>query len=304
MEKNIIFGAGLIGQRLGIQIKNSLEKTLLFFVDNDPERWNTTVHINGVDYSVLEPKAIVNAEYDKIHIAIKNAVDEVIAQCTTALQVPADKIDHSFVDGFVNNIAQQYLQCRDWFLESFAYLAEKQGIQGAVAEVGVYRGAYAKIINRCFPSRRLYLYDTFEGFDDRDIKQEASLCDGEEKENLVKWRESMNNFLNTSIEYVRSQMPFPQMCEFRKGYFPETFREEKETFVFVNLDCDLYNPIKAGLEIFYPRMERGGVILVHEYFDEISFIPGIKKAVDEFVKENDCICLPIGDKQSLAIVKK
>lgn len=165
-------------------------------------------------------------------------------------------------------------------------------------------GAYAKEINRCFPNRTLYLYDTFEGFDDRDMDQESSLlCNEENKKELKEWQISMGNFLNTSVEYVRSQMPYPQQCEFRKGYFPETFNEHDIKFAFVNLDCDLYAPIKEGLEIFYPRLAQGGVILVHEYFDEISFLPGIKKAVDDFVEKNNCVCMPIGDKQSIAIIK-
>jgi O-methyltransferase len=48
----------------------------------------------------------------------------------------------------------------------------------------------------------------------------------------------------------------------------------------VNLDADLYNPTKKGLEYFYPRLSPGGVIIVHDYNFKW---PGIKKAVDEFV---------------------
>jgi len=46
------------------------------------------------------------------------------------------------------------------------------------------------------------------------------------------------------------------------------------------MDADLYNPTKAGLEFFYPRLSPGGVILVHDYNYKWE---GLMKAVDEFV---------------------
>lgn len=43
---------------------------------------------------------------------------------------------------------------------------------GDVAELGVYRGVFAKHINRKFPNRTLYLFDTFEGFREDESKKE------------------------------------------------------------------------------------------------------------------------------------
>ena len=39
-----------------------------------------------------------------------------------------------------------------------------QGVPGAAAELGVYRGFFARCINRLLPERKLYLFDSFEGF--------------------------------------------------------------------------------------------------------------------------------------------
>ena len=47
------------------------------------------------------------------------------------------------------------------------------------------------------------------------------------------------------------------------------------------MDVDLYNPTKAGLEFFYPRLASGGVIIIHDYNPDW---PGIMKAVDDFGK--------------------
>ena len=47
-----------------------------------------------------------------------------------------------------------------------------QGDKGECAEAGVFEGDFAKWINQYFPDRKLYLFDTFEGFDMRDIEKE------------------------------------------------------------------------------------------------------------------------------------
>ena len=107
------------------------------------------------------------------------------------------------------------------------------------------------------------------------------------------------HFKMLSEELVLGKMKKPEMCVIRKGYFPETAEGLEESFCFVNLDFDLYQPIMAGLEYFTPRMVKGGVILIHDYFSET--FKGVKKAVQEFVGKNNLSIFPIGDGISIAI---
>jgi hypothetical protein len=51
----------------------------------------------------------------------------------------------------------------------------------------------------------------------------------------------------------------------------------------VSLDCDLYDPMKSGLDFFYPRLNRGGILFLHDYSS--GHWPGSKKAIDEFCNE-------------------
>src|SRR6188508_837716 len=39
---------------------------------------------------------------------------------------------------------------------------KSNGVKGNVAELGVYKGEFAKRINQLFPDKKLYLFDTFE----------------------------------------------------------------------------------------------------------------------------------------------
>lgn len=87
----------------------------------------------------------------------------------------------------------------------------------------------------------------------------------------------------------------------KKGFFPDTAKGIDDTFIFVNLDFDLYKPTIDGLHFFWNKMRKGGVILIYDFFND--FYKGAKTAVDEFCKEKDISYIPIGDEFSVAIIK-
>lgn len=69
-------------------------------------------------------------------------------------------------------------------------------------------------------------------------------------------------FADTSLPMVRSVIGGALgACESVPGYFPYTISviRMNSWFSVVRLDCDLYEPMKAGLEFFYPRMPKGGL---------------------------------------------
>lgn len=47
-----------------------------------------------------------------------------------------------------------------------------RSVPGDLAEVGVYRGWTAKLIHHYLPDRTLHLFDTFAGFDPKDVTAE------------------------------------------------------------------------------------------------------------------------------------
>ena len=70
---------------------------------------------------------------------------------------------------------------------------------------------------------------------------------------------------------------------FYQGIFPETANSiENKNFSFVHLDVDLYKSTLDALEFFYSRVNRGGVILSHDYGSGGEGETAIKKAFDEF----------------------
>ena len=285
-ERIIIFGAG----NCGMLIANSIvgECDLVCFIDNDQTKNGKIIEIDnfvgGGGIPVYNPQKLNLLSFDKVILGTFTGLEELKQQLQEDFAIPPHKIDSSYIENSVLS--------RIAFLRDFASMCYDFNITGNVAEVGVYRGDFAKYINQYFKDKKLYLFDTFSGFSKEDIKDEWSKKLGS------------THFSNTSVELVLSKMPHKELCIIKKGYFPDTASDlEQEEFCFVNLDTDLYDPILAGLHFFYPKLVKHGVILVHEYFSK-GYI-GVKKAVDEFLDKNQDACfMPIGDSLSIAILKK
>ncbi len=165
-------------------------------------------------------------------------------------------------------------------------------VKGNVAEVGVYKGDFAKRLNMLFPERKLYLFDTFEGFDKKDIEVEVS----------KNFSDGQQDFSGTSVELVMSKMKHPKNCVVRKGFFPETAIGIDDTFCFVSIDTDLYEPILKGLEFFYPRLEKRGYIFIHDFNN--NCYKGARDAVLDYCNKNNISYLPIPDSGGTAIITK
>ena len=61
-------------------------------------------------------------------------------------------------------------------IKTFELVTEEisqKNLQGAVAEVGVFRGEFAQYINAAFPDKKCYLFDTFEGFAQEEAQEEV-----------------------------------------------------------------------------------------------------------------------------------
>ena len=276
LPKALIFGTGSSGKKLLPLIQKQYQ--VIAFTDNDKNKWGKIFE----GFPVYNPEKILEIDYDMIIIASAPGLGPITEQL----------LDMGVKRGNINNEYVAFsVKSRIVFLEKLGELFRERKIEGCVAEGGIFQGEFAKEINRVFPTNKLYLFDTFSGFDARDVEIE--------KEH--QYSEFGTGHLDlTSEKLVLSKLPYPDVCVIRKGYFPETTEGIDEKFCFVNLDFDLYNPTFTGLEYFIPRMVSGGVILIHDYFT--NGYKGIKEAVKDFeIKVNKLQLFPIGDGLSVGI---
>ena len=171
---------------------------------------------------------------------------------------------------------------------------EERNVAGAVAELGVYRGETAKLFHYYLPERKLYLLDTFEGFPKKAVQEEKD---------ATGFETGVKHFSDTAPDLVIQHIaPLNDNIVVLKGFFPDSVTSDikSEKFALVHLDADLYQPTKAGLEIFYPKLNPGGIIIVHDYNAWL----GARKAVDEYCSSNQLIPIPMPDKSGSCIIVK
>ncbi|PLX10495.1 MAG: hypothetical protein C0598_10225 [Marinilabiliales bacterium] len=167
----------------------------------------------------------------------------------------------------------------------------EKNIEGAFAELGVYKGDTAEILHLMSPEREIHLFDTFEGFTKKDLKDETGKAA----------TYTTHNFADTSVEKVKSRLKSDKF-HFHKGYFPDTTEGlPKQKYALVVLDADLYNPTIAGLEYFYPQMSKGGIILIHDHNPDW---PGIMQAVREFSSNITDVFIQLMDKDDTIMMVK
>ena len=158
-------------------------------------------------------------------------------------------------------------------------------LKGDIAEVGVYKGGSAKIICETENKKRVHLFDTFTGipFDSEiDALKKGDVC-GDRLPMVSEYLSKYENVL------------------FHPGVFPDTAAglDEQTNFSLVHLDVDTYRTTKEGLEYFYPRMTRKGIILTHDY--RASHLPGVKKAFIEFFDGRPETIIELWDSQAIVV---
>lgn len=277
MDKAVIFGATDTGKRIYNDIKDKYN--IVGFVDGNPKLFGEKYE----QFTINDFKTLNSIDFDYIIIGVLTRYEKVKEEILS-LGIPEYKI----IEKYVQIPTQARIEC----LKNIVEIINDNNISGAAAELGVYQGEFSKVINELLPNRKLYLFDTFDGLPEEDSKYDNKNGYASAK---------TGHFSNTSEELVLDKIKYKEKCVICKGYFPKTAENIEDTFCFVNLDADLYNPTLEGLKYFYPRMECGGIILVHDYFS--TSFKGVKKAVKEFAEKNNVKYIPIGDTLSIAIVK-
>lgn len=279
MKRIMIFGVTGYAKyvRLSLEPKTC---QVIAYIDNNKE-------LQGKVYNgsiVIAPEDIHSYVYDYIITAHPKYDKEMIAQLKQ-LSVSADRI----ISPFYQNNWCMWQEPRFAMMRNCIEQICCRNILGNIAEVGVYQGEFAEYLNLLLPDRKIYLFDTFEGFSEKD-RPEKEIS------------ERLADFRDTDIDMVLKRMRYPEMVEIRKGWFPATIDNLEDTFCFVSLDADLYEPIIQGLKYFYPRLNNGGYIFIHDF--ESTNWPGVKKAVYDFCNEYEVSFVPILDRCLSAIITK
>ena len=177
-------------------------------------------------------------------------------------------------------------------------LAEQTlGVDGDFVELGCYKGdtslLLAKLLKSEHSEKRLWLYDSFAGLPPK-TREDYSVAGDQFKagELFVSKREVI-------VRFKRAGLKVPII---KKAFFedlnPET--DLPPTIAFAFCDGDLYASIKTSLRLVLPKLDKEGIIIVHDYNN--PELPGSSKAVDEFLRAHPDFKLT--QKHTLAILAR
>jgi hypothetical protein len=147
---------------------------------------------------------------------------------------------------------------------------------GHVCEVGCWRGLSAYQIANYLESSRIdihfHIFDSFEGLSD--------IASVDRYAHDARDPESIRKQFACSLDKVQENLKEFGFIKYHKGWIPDRFSEVRgETFSFVHIDVDLFQPTYDSIQFFYPRLIKNGLMVFDDY-GCVQF-PGAKKAIDE-----------------------
>lgn len=157
-------------------------------------------------------------------------------------------------------------------------------LPGAIIECGVFKGnslirfaTFRNLSNK--KNRRIIGFDTFGSFpttkfnEDQNMRKkfikDAGKC-GISKEQLIKILKNKKIFKNISLVKGNITKTVPDFIKSHPNL----------KIAMLNLDVDIYEPSKVILESLYPKIVKGGILILDDY----KIFPGETKAVNDYFK--------------------
>ena len=155
----------------------------------------------------------------------------------------------------------------------------KNKIEGDFIETGVWRGGATIFMKALLDlegitNRKVWIADSFEGLP----KPNAEKYEADKDDKLYKY-----DSLRISEEVVRQNFIKYNLLDnnvkFLKGWFKDTLPVAPiEKLALLRLDGDMYESTMDGLVNLYPKLSKGGYIIVDDY----NAIEGCKKAITDY----------------------
>jgi O-methyltransferase len=170
-------------------------------------------------------------------------------------------------------------------LNNIQYCVEnvlKHGVPGDLIETGVWRGGatiFMRGILKAYgvTDRLVWVADSFEGLPVADYARYPRESEGEFHKMAA---------LAVSLDKVRKNFErydlLDDQVRFLKGWFSDTLPTAPiERLAVMRLDGDMYESTMDGLVNLYPKLSRGGFVIIDDY----NAVKSCNAAVDDFRKD-------------------
>lgn len=162
-----------------------------------------------------------------------------------------------------------------------------QGVKGDIVECGVWRGGHiiAAMLAASTP-RTYWLFDTFDGMTEpgpRDFRKghHATASSKFKKKGLKQWCRAELEEVKNNVQQFQQQN---QTVHYIAGPVQHTLTQSAlpSKIAVLRLDTDFYDSTKIELEVLWPRLVQGGILIV----DDFHSWDGCRQACEEYFGEN------------------
>jgi O-methyltransferase len=168
-----------------------------------------------------------------------------------------------------------------WSLyEAVRYVARAR-VKGDVVECGVLYGGSMMLIAKTLLSlgvtdRRLWLYDSFEGFTGKPAKDDIDWMGGSVSGKLP-------DFMQIVVDNIQSTgYPFKNVTMIQGDIEQTAPINNNGDIAMLRLDTDTYYSTRAEMDNFFPKLVSGGVLIIDDYGHAL----GARRAVDEYFRDH------------------
>ena len=163
-------------------------------------------------------------------------------------------------------------------------------VPGAIVECGVFKGAsfsrftmFRELFENPF-SRKVIGFDTFEEFPETNFKDDLDY-----RNHFIDEAGSSSISVEQMTEVLKNKGIYKNI-DFVKGDITKTVpdyvsKHPELKISLLNLDTDIYEPAKVILKYLYPKIARGGILILDDY----GTFPGETKAADEYFQDHDVV---------------
>ena len=188
------------------------------------------------------------------------------------------------------------------FLAMYELFKKILPIKGSIVECGVFKGGSAIMLAQSLAhfgdiSRKLYLFDTFDGWptptdEDTDFlgqqhkelyeldKQRSESDEGRSVQSVYR----LGDFFGRTRNAILSSTTYPaDRIVFVRGLVEDTLpHPEVSSIAILRLDTDYYTSTAWELKTLWASLNVGGVLLLDDY----GQFHGARQAVDEFIAKH------------------
>ena len=160
--------------------------------------------------------------------------------------------------------------------QSLAYIREN-AIPGDLVECGCALGGVAIFMRLCLTrwgmDRTIHLFDTFVG---PPIGSRDTIHGGQE----LLWSAAMENHRAGTEENIIEATGSLEGFHIVEGFVEQTLPVTRlSELALLRLDTDFYESTRVEFELLYPKLTRGGVLIVDDY----GYFQGSRRATDEYL---------------------